>query len=401
MTRSPSTTTSTNTGTSHLERTGQMKILTVFGTRPEAIKLAPVIKRFERPDSNVESIVCVTSQHREMLDQVLDLFDIRPHHNLNLMTPNQSLGELTARALSAVEEVIRAESPDVVIVQGDTTTTFAAALAAFYQRVLIAHVEAGLRSFDRFRPYPEEINRRVASVLADIHFPPTELAREHLLREGIDDSRIAVTGNTGIDALFMVSEKAAEYVTSEVVHSVLAEAKRRKLLLVTAHRRESFGEPFEGICRALRQIADGNEDLFIVYPVHLNPNIQEPAKRLLGDHPRITLIEPLDYAPFVAMLDAAYLVLTDSGGIQEEAPSLGKPVIVLREVTERVEALEAGTAVLVGTDTDGIIAETQHLLDDTAAYAEMSGRVNPFGDGRASERIARYLGRFASDHGLA
>jgi len=395
-----------------------LKVLTIFGTRPEAIKLAPVIRelRRESAQSGVRPLVCVTAQHRQMLDQVLRLFQIEPDYDLNIMQDDQSLSYVTARALTEVERVIQKERPDWVLVQGDTTTTMAASLAAYYQRVKVAHVEAGLRTGDKHRPYPEEMNRVIADHLADLHFAPTERARQNLLREGIPEERILVTGNTVIDALYWVTEMSPDAETVELLRrlglpeEMTADSRRPtagsgwdggrrsavggRVILVTAYRRENFGAPLENICLALRDIAaryDGR--VHIVYPVHLNPNVWEPVHRLLGDMPNITLTPPLDYLPLVHLMKRSYLVLTDSGGIQEEAPSLGVPVLVLREVTERPEAVEAGTVRVVGTDRERIVAETARLLEDAEEYDRMRQVVNPYGDGRAAERIAGALSK--------
>ena len=365
-----------------------MKVMTIFGTRPEAVKLSPVVKVLEKYHENVESIVCVTAQHREMLDQVLDAFQIKPDFDLQVMEPGQSLGGVTTRVLTRLEALLISEKPDLVLVQGDTTTTFVAGLAAFYQRVRVGHVEAGLRTFDKYQPFPEEMNRKLATALADYHFAPTQTARGNLLAEGVSDDDITVTGNTGIDALLMVLKQIRESDSQSALQRFAPDAAGHRIVLVTAHRRESFGQGFESICNALLQIVEGYPDVYIVYPVHLNPNVQDPVNRLLKGHARIKLIAPLDYVPFVEFLDAAHLILTDSGGIQEEAPSLGKPVLVLRNVTERMEAVDAGTARLVGTTQENIVTATQSLLDDPAEYQKMSAAENPFGDGQASERIA-------------
>ncbi len=364
-----------------------MKILFVFGTRPEAIKLAPVIHELaSRPRFTVR--VCVTAQHREMLDQVLEAFSITPDHDLDLMRPGQDLFDVTARCLTALRPVLEAERPDWVIVQGDTTTVFVASLAAFYLDIRVAHVEAGLRTFDKRRPFPEEINRRLTSHVADLHFAPTERARRNLLEEGIPAEHIHVTGNTVVDALFYIRDR---YRGRWPAPAGMRPVERdRRLILVTGHRRESFGEGFERICRALRRIAE-RPDVEIVYPVHLNPNVQRPVHGLLGELPNVQLIEPLPYVSFVGLMESSYLILTDSGGIQEEAPSLGKPVLVLREVTERPEAVEAGTVKLVGTDVENIVAGVGELLDDPAVYERMSRAHNPYGDGKASVRIAEIL----------
>ena len=370
-----------------------MKVLAIFGTRPEAIKMAPVIRELHQrsADSHAQTIVCVTAQHRQMLDQVLSLFDIRPDYDLDLMRDNQSLSEITAKVLTSVDEILTQEKPDWVLVQGDTTTAMAASLAAFYRQIKVGHVEAGLRTWNKLQPFPEEINRKIADGVADLHFAPTETARQNLLREGFDDKTIRVTGNTVIDALHWVAAQPFDWERSNLGTAAL-DAPGTRLILVTAHRRENFGAPLENICAALREIAERyRRDVRIVYPVHLNPNVQEPAYRLLRDAPNITLLPPLDYLPMVQLMKRAYLVLTDSGGIQEEAPGLGKPVLVLREVTERPEAVEAGTVKVVGTDRARIVAETVRLLDDRAEYARMAHAVNPYGDGHAAERIVEAL----------
>jgi UDP-N-acetylglucosamine 2-epimerase (non-hydrolysing) len=356
-----------------------LKVLFVFGTRPEAIKLAPVV-RCLKADPRFDARVVVTAQHREMLDRVLAAFAITPDHDLNLMQPEQTLAQSASRILAALEPVLNRERPDCVIVQGDTTTTFAGALAAFYQAIPVAHVEAGLRTGDVRQPFPEEMNRVLTSRLAALHFAATEAAAENLRREGIDPADIFVTGNTGIDAVLSV--------THELPDLDLDPAK--KMILVTAHRRESFGDGFVHICRALRRLAE-RTDVEIVYPVHRNPNVQGVVKEYLSGVKNIRLIDPLDYVPFVGLMRRADILLTDSGGVQEEGPSLGKPVLVMREKTERPEAVEAGTARLTGTDEDKIVAETALLLDDAAEYARRSRIHNPYGDGEASARIRDVL----------
>ncbi len=361
-------------------------VLVVFGTRPEAIKLAPVITAWRRR-SQVK--VCVTGQHRHMLDQVLQAFAIAPDYDLDLMQPNQDLFDVTAGALMALRHVLRTDPPDMVMVQGDTSTTFAAALAAFYRRVDVAHVEAGLRTGDKSRPFPEEINRRLTSALTDWHFAPTPWARDNLVAEGIRADRVFVTGNTGIDALLAVVGKIESgALRAPLPAEVESQLTQRRLILVTGHRRESFGGGFERICHALRQIVEAHQDVLVVYPVHLNPNVQEPVHRLLDGLPRLLLVPPLDYITFVCLMRRADIILTDSGGIQEEAPSLGKPVLVMRETTERPEGVGAGVARLVGTDVQQIVGTVGVLLHDAAAYAAMATRANPYGDGRAADRIA-------------
>lgn len=366
------------------------KVLTVFGTRPEAIKLAPVIKELEKWPEHFSAVVCVTGQHRHLLDQVLDVFQIKPQHDLNIMTENQSLFDITTQGLLGVQKILDLERPDVVLVQGDTTTTFIAALAAFYLHIPIGHVEAGLRTWNKRHPFPEEISRRLTSHLADWHFAPTMWARKNLLAESVADETIFVTGNTVVDALSLATDRLPSHVVT-IPSEILSLIEQKKLILVTGHRRESFGEGFRNICEALREIARRNGDIAIVYPVHLNPNVQAPAQRLLGDVERVFLLEPLDYLSFVYLLQRAYLILTDSGGIQEEAPSLGKPVLVMREVTERPEGVEAGTVRLVGTGAATIIRETERLLVDTAEYLEMARSHNPYGDGQAASRIVQIL----------
>lgn len=367
------------------------KVLVVFGTRPEAIKLAPVVKAL-RQAGMFEVRVCVTAQHRQMLDQVLELFAITPDVDLDVMQPGQDLTDLTARVLVGMRGVLRDWRPDLLLVQGDTTTTFAASLAAHYEKIAVGHVEAGLRTGNLYAPWPEEMNRRLTTVLAALHFPPTPWARDNLLREGVAAEVVHVTGNTVIDALL---EVVARLETDDVLRAGLERQfeflnPARRLVLVTGHRRESFGPGFERICQALRVLGERG-DVEMVYPVHLNPNVQEPVRRILGACPSIHLIEPLDYLPFVYLMSRVYLIVTDSGGVQEEAPSLGKPVLVMRETTERPEAVEAGTAKLVGTDCERIVGEATRLLEDAAAYRAMAQAHNPYGDGKAAVRIARIL----------
>jgi UDP-N-acetylglucosamine 2-epimerase (non-hydrolysing) len=361
-------------------------VLTIFGTRPEAVKLAPVIKELER-HPGFASRVCVTAQHREMLDPFLKLFEIVPDYDLNVMQPRQSLFDVTSRVLLGLEGVLKEEKPDVVLVQGDTTTAFAGALAAFYTKKKIGHVEAGLRTKDRYNPFPEEINRRLVTHLADLHFAPTERARANLLAEGIRDEMVFVTGNTVIDSLLMTLGRTKG---QDHLPDVLDDPGR-KLILVTAHRRESFGTGLANITQALREIAARADDVEIVYPVHLNPNVRSAVEGALRGVARVHLIEPVDYVAFVHLMERAFLILTDSGGIQEEAPSLNKPVLVMREVTERPEAVEAGAAKLVGTSSGTIVEETLRLLRDGEEYDRMAKAGNPFGDGHAAERIVRAL----------
>ncbi len=369
-----------------------MKVLTVFGTRPEAIKMAPLVHALAK-DPYFEAKVCVTAQHREMLDQVLNLFSIVPDYDLDIMQPGQGLTEITCRILEGLKPILESFKPDVVLVHGDTTTTIAASLAAFYQRIPVGHVEAGLRTGDLSSPWPEEANRTLTGHLAMYHFSPTQNARQNLLRENISDKQIFVTGNTVIDALFWVRDTV---LNNDNLHSELAARypfldESKKLVLVTGHRRESFGQGFEQICHALVDIAAKHQDVQIVYPVHLNPNVSEPVNRILGHVKNIILIEPQDYLPFLWLMTHAWLILTDSGGIQEEAPSLGKPVLVMRETTERPEAIKAGTVRLVGTDRQRIVEEVTHLLRDNDAWQAMSRAHNPYGDGQACERILHAL----------
>ncbi|CAB3751942.1 non-hydrolyzing UDP-N-acetylglucosamine 2-epimerase [Paraburkholderia humisilvae] len=368
------------------------RMLLVFGTRPEAIKMAPLVKRLNGT-SGVDCFVCVTGQHREMLDQVLELFRIRTHFDLNVMKRGQDLYDVTASIMLGMRDVIRDCRPDLVLVHGDTTTTLAASLAAFYQRVPVGHVEAGLRTGDLLSPWPEEANRKLTGALAALHFAPTERARQNLRAEGVDDARIVVTGNTVIDALLDVRALLArdpEIAAAADTH-LPCRAPLRRTLLVTGHRRESFGAGFERICTALARIAQARRDVDIVYPVHLNPAVREPVNRLLGGIANVHLIEPLQYLPFVRLMDRADLILTDSGGVQEEAPSLGKPVLVMRDTTERQEAVDAGVVRLVGTDDAAIVAGVIALLDDPQACAAMTRIANPYGDGRAADRIVEAL----------
>jgi UDP-N-acetylglucosamine 2-epimerase (non-hydrolysing) len=370
-----------------------IRVLSVFGTRPEAVKMAPVLRQLARTPK-VESRACVTAQHRQMLDQVLDLFQIRPDYDLDLMREDQSLAELSAAIFTHLDPVLEDFKPDWVLVQGDTTTVAMAALLTYYRRTRVGHVEAGLRTHDKWQPFPEEVNRRVAGVAADLHFAPTEWARQNLLREGTPDGAIAVTGNPVIDALQYVAGQPQPEAAARLL-SELGIGPRRRLILVTAHRRENFGAPLASICEALRDLA-GRGDVEIVYPVHLNPNVQEPVHRLLNGVEHVTLLPPLDYLPLVQLMKRAALILTDSGGIQEEAPAFGVPVLVLREVTERPEGIEAGILKLVGTDAGRILREAKLLLDDPAAYAAMAKSANPFGDGHAAERIVGALLNFPS-----
>ncbi len=358
----------------------KINVMSIFGTRPEAIKMAPLVKELEKRQE-IECIVCVTAQHREMLDQVLETFKIKPDYDLNIMKQGQSLAEITTRALLGLEEVIKEVKPDIVLVHGDTTTTFAGALAAFYEQVAIGHVEAGLRTYDKYSPYPEEMNRQMVDSLTDMYFAPTNLSKENLLKENIKEDKIYVTGNTAIDAMSTTINK-------EYKHPELEWIKESdKLILLTAHRRENLGEPMRHIFRGIKRIVDEFEDVKVIYPIHLNPKVREVANEVLGNSDRVRLIEPLEVFDFHNFQNKAYLILTDSGGIQEEAPSLGKPVLVLRDTTERPEGIKAGTLKLVGTEEEIIYEETKKLLTDKAAYEKMSKASNPYGDGHASERI--------------
>lgn len=369
-----------------------MKVLTVFGTRPEAIKMAPLVHALA-VDARFITKVCVTAQHREMLDQVLELFEITPDYDLNIMKPGQSLNDVTTAILTGMKPVLEDFKPDVVLVHGDTATTFAAALAAYYQQIPVGHVEAGLRTGNIYSPWPEEANRKLTGAITSYHFAPTETSKQNLLNEAINPASITVTGNTVIDALFWVRNKIEQ---DQALENILAAQHpfldaSKKLILVTGHRRESFGGGFERICEALRQIALAHPDTQILYPVHLNPNVQEPVNRLLNGIENIFLIPPQDYLPFVYLMTRAHIILTDSGGIQEEAPSLGKPVLVMRDTTERPEAVDAGTVVLVGTDLEKITNQINTLLTDRAAYEHMSKAHNPYGDGQACARILKTL----------
>ncbi|MEM4360081.1 MAG: UDP-N-acetylglucosamine 2-epimerase (non-hydrolyzing) [Candidatus Bilamarchaeaceae archaeon] len=371
------------------------KVLTVFGTRPEAIKLAPVILELKKyPD--IESRICVTAQHREMLDQVLNLFGIKPDIDLNLMRPNQTLGEITANVVKKMEDVIDKEKPDMILIQGDTTTVMATALAAFYKRVHVGHVEAGLRSGDIFSPYPEEMNRRMVSMVASLHFAPTKKAFEALIKENVPEENIFLTGNTVIDALLLITGRPEPVEAGELIKRAHGSGNNSngRIILVTAHRRENFGERFENICRAIRRLVERNKDVAVIYPVHMNPNVRRPVTKILKDLDRVILTEPVTYDVLAHIMKKAYFVMTDSGGIQEEAPSLGKPVLVMREETERPEGIEAGTARLVGTDENKILSEAERLLYDKTAYEKMARAVNPYGDGHAAERIVEIIRRF-------
>lgn len=363
----------------------RLRVMTVFGTRPEAVKMAPLVQVLEA-HQEIESLVCVTAQHREMLDQVLEVFAVKPDDDLDIMEPNQSLGKITTKVLTGLESVFSVRKPDMVLVHGDTTTAFAAALAAFYQQIAIGHVEAGLRTYQKYSPFPEEMNRQLADVLCDLYFAPTDLSASNLLKEGRKPESIFVTGNTAIDAMRTTVRETYH-------HPVLDSfaAKPHRLIYMTAHRRENWGENLENICRAARRIVDAHTDVQLVYPVHLNPTVRDTVFTILGGHPRIHLLDPLGVVDNHNFMARSTLILTDSGGIQEEAPSLGVPVLVLRDTTERPEGIEAGTLKLVGTDEEIIVDAASLLLTDGAAYEDMAGRKNPYGDGKASERIVQAI----------
>lgn len=364
-----------------------MKVLTVFGTRPEAIKMAPLVKKLNE-EPGIESVLCVTAQHRQMLDQVLELFELVPDYDLNIMKQNQTISQITSNVIIGLEEVFKKENPDIVLVHGDTTTTFATALAGFYQQVKVGHVEAGLRTYDKYSPYPEEMNRVLTGHIADLHFAPTERNRQNLLNEAISDDIIHITGNTVIDALLQVANKPYAF-EDETLKNI--DFEKRRVITVTCHRRENLGENMEQIFSAVRDIAAEFEDTEIIYPVHMNPKVRETANKVLGNAGRIHLIEPLQYQPFVNLMAKSYLIITDSGGMQEEAPSLGKPVLVVRKETERPEAIEAGTVRLAGVSRDTIYQMTKELLSDEEAYGKMAHAANPYGDGHACERIIKIL----------
>ena len=371
------------------------KVLLVFGTRPEAIKMAPLVKAFEK-EKNIISKVCVTAQHREMLDQVLDIFDIKPEYDLNIMKAGQDLFDVTTNVLLGLKDVLNDFNPDVVLVHGDTTTTSSASLASFYNKIKVGHVEAGLRTGDMYSPWPEEANRQITGVLANYHFAPTTTSANNLLKENKNPNDIVVTGNTVIDALFLALDKIEknDELKSKIIESINSQYELKddkKIILVTGHRRENFGDGFINICEALKTIALNNPDIDIVYPVHLNPNVQKPVKEILSNTSNVYLINPLQYEQFIYMMNKSYFIITDSGGVQEEAPSLGKPVLVMRDTTERPEAVEAGTVKLVGTNKESIINEAQKLLDEENEYNTMSKAHNPYGDGKACERIINFI----------
>ncbi|GAB6558280.1 MULTISPECIES: non-hydrolyzing UDP-N-acetylglucosamine 2-epimerase [Bacillus] len=364
--------------------TERLKVMTIFGTRPEAIKMAPLVLELQKHPDKIESIVTVTAQHRQMLDQVLSIFGITPDFDLNIMKDRQTLIDITTRGLEGLDKVMKEAKPDIVLVHGDTTTTFIASLAAFYNQIPVGHVEAGLRTWDKYSPYPEEMNRQLTGVMADLHFSPTSKSATNLQKENKDESRIFITGNTAIDALKTTVKETYS-------HPVLEKLGNDRLVLMTAHRRENLGEPMRNMFRAIKRLVDKHEDVQVVYPVHMNPVVRETANDILGDHGRIHLIEPLDVIDFHNVAARSYLMLTDSGGVQEEAPSLGVPVLVLRDTTERPEGIEAGTLKLAGTDEETIFGLADELLSDKEAHDKMSKASNPYGDGRASERIVEAI----------
>jgi len=365
----------------------RLKVMPVFGTRPDAVKMAPLVRELEKYPQ-IEPVVCVTAQHRQMLDQVLDIFSIKPDYDLNVMLERQSLEQITARTLDGLSSVLEKEKPDIVLVHGDTSTCFVASLAAFYKKIPVGHVEAGLRTFDKYSPFPEEMNRKLTAALADLHFAPTSSNRKNLLNEGIRPDKIYVTGNTVIDALQTTVRKDYTFQSKEVNDISMA---GKRVIAVTAHRRENLGHPLEQICLALNDIADKYDDVCIIYAVHLNPAVRETAFRVLGANPRVHLVDPLDVQDMHNLMARSYIVMTDSGGLQEEAPALGKPVLVLRKETERPEAVEAGTVRLAGVDRNDIFAMASQLLDDANEYEKMAKAVNPYGDGKASERIVKAI----------
>jgi UDP-N-acetylglucosamine 2-epimerase (non-hydrolysing) len=367
------------------------RVLVLLGTRPEVIKLAPVIHALKARPDRFETIVCSTGQHREMFDQAMAGFELKADHDLGLMTPGQTLAGITSLAFSAVDAVLAKMQPHALLVQGDTTSAMVGAMCGFYRKVTVGHVEAGLRTGDIYSPFPEEVNRCVIGKVAALHFAPTQRSADHLLREGTEPSRVHITGNTVVDALAWMRQRLPEGAPAELPSSVVQQIAAHRLILVTGHRRESFGGGIEGICMALRQLAEEFPDAYIVYPVHLNPNVQQPVRSLLSEHPRISLLPPVAYPTLLWLMERAHLILSDSGGIQEEAPSFGKPLLVMRDTTERPEVLDAGCAKLVGTQSEVIVREARQLLSDSTAWQAMAGKQNPFGDGRASERIADVL----------
>jgi len=373
------------------------KILIVFGTRPEAIKMAPLVKEFQKNTDNFETKVCVTAQHREMLDQVLEIFELTPDYDLNIMKPGQDLYDITSNVLQGMKKVLEDFKPDIVLVHGDTTTTFATSLATFYKQIKVGHVEAGLRTHNIYSPWPEEANRQITGVLANYHFAPTWVAKDNLLKEGKKEKNIIVTGNTVIDALFLALKKIKdnksleEKIINKLKTNLTFNIQNSKFILITGHRRENFGQGFINICNAIKELALEFKDFNFIYPVHLNPNVQEPVNKILRNLENVYLIEPLEYLEFVYLMSKSYLIITDSGGIQEEAPSLGKPVLVTRDTTERPEAVEAGTVKLVGTDKDMIIKEVRNLINNQKEYEKMSKAHNPYGEGKAAQKIIEFL----------
>jgi len=373
----------------------RFKVMTVFGTRPEAIKMAPVVKALEKQERLVSRVV-VTAQHREMLDQVVNLFQIKPDYDLDLMKHGQTLASLTAGVMEGMDRILSEEKPDLIIVQGDTTTTFVSALAAFYHKIPVGHVEAGLRTGEKYSPWPEEINRKLTGGLADLHFAPTGMSRDNLLREGIEPSRIFVTGNTVIDALIATVQQDYSFADQEI-NRILNANRDRRLILMTTHRRENWGKPMRQIYLALETVLRQNSDTYVIFPVHKNPTVRKVVAEILGNNERVHLVEPMDYEPFVNLLAKSYLILTDSGGIQEEAPSLGKPVLCVRDTTERPEAVAAGTVLLVGTNYNSVLENLTRLLSDRDAYQKMSQAANPYGDGSASRKIAEIVVNYLSN----
>jgi len=370
-----------------------IKVMTIFGTRPEAIKMAPLVKELEKHPNEIQSMVCVTAQHRQMLDQVLEIFDIQPHYDLDIMRERQTLVEIITRSLEGLDNVMKEAKPDIVLVHGDTSTTFVGSLAAFYNQISVGHVEAGLRTFDKYSPYPEEVNRRLTGVMTDLHFSPTETNRKNLLAENVSDDNIFVTGNTVIDALKTTVSSGYKF-KDETLANI--DFEKNRVIIMTAHRRENLGEPLRNICLAVRDLVEKFEDIVVVYPVHLNPVVRDVAFEILGNLDRVKLIEPVNADELHNSISRGYMVLTDSGGLQEEAPSLGKPVLVLRNETERPEAVDAGTVKIAGVDREVIFRMASELLSDSESYNKMAKAVNPYGDGRASERIVRaILERFA------
>jgi UDP-N-acetylglucosamine 2-epimerase (non-hydrolysing) len=375
----------------------KIKVITIFGTRPEAIKMAPLVKKLDE-EKNIESKVCVTAQHREMLDQVLELFNIKPDFDLNIMKAKQSLTGITTRVLEGLEEIFEKEKPDLVLVHGDTTTTFAGSLAAFYQKIKVGHVEAGLRTYDKYFPFPEEMNRKLTGAVADLHFAPTSGSKSNLLKEGINEEQVFVTGNTVIDAMEFTVEDNYRFTTAGLND---IDYDKRKVIMVTAHRRENWGEGIENICKALKTIVEENHDVELVYLVHLNPVVKDVVNKVLGDVQRVHLLSPLDTKETHNLMNKCYMIMTDSGGLQEEAPHLGKPVLVLRDVTERPEAVKSGTVKLVGTNVNTIISTANELIRNSIKYDEMSKAVNPYGDGEASDRIVAAILQYFGVEGRA